>query len=259
MNRGFWLVLATILSSTAYSQQATDESKVGVDVTARYMYMKYEEPGLMKDTGPLYGFGVGYQMTFPGEGTARAELDFLQGNLTYDGAYASGAKLVATSKNYLFNLRAMWINPFGESPVSGLAGLAFRNLHERTDAPGAYTRITSYIYAPFGLIVGGDFGGGWHLTGSAEYDLFLGGRVDTKLSEVGPGYNDVVFEQTKGFGYRLSTLVRKDFGPWALRAEPYYHYWKIAKSAPERGSTTSNYVEPDNNTTMYGVNIGADF
>ena len=67
--------IAPVAPAEIDASTVTNPSKLGLDVSARYMYMRYYEPGLMNISGSLYGLGIGYQTEFP-TGAFRAELDY---------------------------------------------------------------------------------------------------------------------------------------------------------------------------------------
>ena len=79
-----------------------------------------------------------------------------------------------------------------------------------------------------------------------EYDVFLRGRQQSKLSDAGFGAPDITNEQRHGRGYRASFMVEAGhlaFGPWI-------DYWNIKDSEVSNG-----FFEPANRTKEAGIEV----
>jgi hypothetical protein len=232
---------------------------LGIEVGINIMSFNYEEPGVMKDTGLLYGVETAYQYDFR-VGSVRGEFDFLRGVVDYDGSKGT-SKFMSKGNDYLSNLRVLWIGKIdSETAVEFhyFGGLGARYLHDKTDGGGTYSRNISYLYLPIGMRMDADVGAGWALGGAIELDGLVSGTADTRLSEADPQYSDIQLQQRSGRGARLSGSVKKDFDTWTLKIEPYFHYWHIDVSEPAV-SGPGVFVEPDNNTKMFGLNTAVLF
>jgi hypothetical protein len=94
-----------------------------------------------------------------------------------------------------------------------------------------------------------------------------GGKVKSHLSDLFYGLNDPEVDQNAGDGYglRFSLRFNRAFAnSSALSIEPYITYWDIDDSDPELvtlfGAPTGvAVVEPENETTTYGLRIGWQF
>jgi hypothetical protein len=241
--------------TTRVPQPVVSKATLGLEVAVKSAHTQYEEPK-MTDYGMLDGFGLSYTYDFA-PGSIRGEFDYLAGDITYDGQYQSGEKVTSASHNYLSNTRVFWSAKIdSESAVnySWLAGLGVRQLHEKTEGTGTYTRNIQYIYLPVGFSADTELARSWTFGGRAEYDLLLVGHADTRTSEAGFGDEDRDYKQGGGFGYRFSANLKKDFGRWAAKLEPYYEFWHVGDS--EKISEGNGWVsyEPDNKTTQIGLN-----
>jgi hypothetical protein len=253
--------LTEITAPTPFEQP----DKLGLEVGLKATNYSYSESAIA-DKGMLPGIGVAYQHGWD-VGAVRGEVDYYAGNVTYDGEYSDGTKVQKTSSNRISELRGLWVGniPSGNVALFGYhAGVGTRNSHEKSDGRGTYTRDTTYLYLPVGLSTAIPMGEtGWSIGAAIEYDLFLAGENNSKLSEVGRNFKDITVEQTNGFGVRLTTEVRKDFGNWALKVQPYYTHWNIGTSSSALGyddgmGTRRYFVEPDNQTSMLGLNVAAE-
>jgi hypothetical protein len=121
--------------------------------------------------------------------------------------------------------------PTGSYSLTPFAGLGYRYLYNDmrgSSSTGAlgYRRMSHYTYLPLGLNMRFQPAPGWVFAPTAEFDVFLGGRQESRLSDTGLGFSDASNGQEKGYGYRASVFIEKGpiaFGPWM-------HYWRIRDS-----------------------------
>lgn len=159
----------------------------------------------------------------------RFDVRYADGRLKYEG---SGTRTGVPDEN--IEGRMVFGKDFFPKVNSSLTpyvGLGFRYLYNdlrgrtSTGALG-YRRTSHYTYLPFGLNMRFDVGSGWILAPTGEFDVFLGGRQESRLSDTGLSFSDASNGQEKGYGYRASLFFEKGriaFGPWL-------HYWSIQKS-----------------------------
>lgn len=144
--------------------------------------------------------------------------------------------------------------PRVNSSLTPYVGLGFRYLHSDlrgTTSTGAlgYRRTSHYTYLPFGLNMRFNLSSGWILAPTGEFDVFLGGRQESVLSDTGLGYSDASNGQEKGYGYRAALFFEKGriaFGPWL-------HYWSIQKSDLSDVGRGRVAYEPKNWTREIGT------
>ena len=111
-----------------------------------------------------------------------------------------------------------------------------------------YDRISRYLYAPIGIRIS-NINSNRVIVFNLEYDYFIQGIQESKLSQAGPSYSDVTHSQDSGYGIKLTAGffgVQKDKGGFEL----YLDLWDIDDSKPASG-----FYEPRNVTTEFGFRI----
>lgn len=216
----------------------------------------YREPTLgVELSGSKLGITASYTKNesreFP---FIRFDVRYADGRLKYEG---SGTMNDVPDKNV--ETRMVFgkdFFPMGGYSMTPYVGLGYRYLHNDlrgTTSTGAlgYRRTSHYTYLPFGLNMRFHPASGWILAPTAEFDVFLGGRQESRLSDTGLGFSDASNGQGKGYGYRASFFIEKGhiaFGPWM-------HYWRIQKSdLAEIGFGVADY-EPKNWTREIGAEL----
>lgn len=272
MKRGFFLVFAIFLlalPTSAFSEVATPERQqhsFAVGITTEYF--DYHEKGVTID-GPLYGVYGTY--TYHGENRlmASAGLTLSYGELDYDGRTFSGAPANADTEDALVEFRGLvgydW-TVTEKLVVTPFVGLGYWYWNSDIQGSGGYERETTYWYSPFGVQATSPVSHDVEWGVAAEYDLFLGGAVESHLSDVDSGFNDpkVNLKAGDGYGMRSSVWVATKMEEgFRLRVEPFLTYWKIDASNSEKlklnGATIGNVFEPSNDTTSYGLRLSMEF
>ncbi len=228
---------------------------------------KYSEPTInMKDTSQLSGIRLGMQT--PGNQNrlvVSGDLEFLTGSASYDGAYQDGRKLQTSGKNSILTLRGLLGNQFEvneNSVLTPFVGIGIRQLANKYDGPGTYRREIGYTYLPLGLDWKTKMTSDWSAGFAAEYDLFLGGTVKTRLSDVDSSLPDIENKQSSGSGYRVSATIQYKIQNYEIGIQPFYHYWKIADSDKyivTDGQITAAFYEPENETSITGIDLSLQF
>ena len=141
---------------------------------------------------------------------------------------------------------------FGEKNEFALyIGLGARYLYNasgyRLSSTGhaGYDRISRYLYAPVGIRIANE-NINTAIIFNLEFDYFIQGIQDSKLSQVGPSYSDVTHSQDSGYGIKLTAGffdVQKDKGGFEI----YLDLWDIDDSKHAFG-----FYEPKNVTTEFG-------
>lgn len=225
----------------------------------------YREPGLMKESGTMYGIHGHYFTHFNNsKWFIQPELALLRGSLRYDGQYQDGTPATSNTEDSLTELRVLfgmsfqttskWIlRPFG--------GLGMRMLKDKILGSGGYRREISYTYLPFGVQALKSLNEKWNLELKAEYDFFVSGKVTSYLSDTSVTYPDLVNEQRKGYGMRASVMASCLLSEkTTLAFGPFIQYWDIEDS--EKTTVRNSYrtitgYEPKNDSRFYGLQVSA--
>lgn len=184
---------------------------------------------------------------------------------------SNGSGQLDNEDNYAFELRGIagyehFVND--RFLLSGYGGFGFRYLNNdsggRQSTTGAYgyERVSNYFYLPVGVETLHQITPYWKIAANLEWDIFLYGEQTSYLSDVTSGYPDPENDQYRGYGIRGSTRITKEGESVDLFFEPFFRYWRIHDSEVTRavGNTYAvSGLEPDNNTTEYGVKFGLQY
>jgi len=221
-------------------------------------WFHYEEPGLMKDEGTLYGVAASYTRYYPAafeDRILRLEGSLAAGQVDYDGELMDGTPYTMEGNDdYLFNARVLW------GPVWHTAtwanyfhyGFGYRYLcDDSTQDPAGYRRHSNYFYIPLGVKASRALGGNWYLELGGESDALLAGLQITELPESETDSSSVRNWQWPGFGLRGSLQARCKTNSVDVAIAPFVQYWWVDDSRP---SVTRTWYEPRN----WSVQLGAD-
>jgi hypothetical protein len=239
--------------------------EVGVEASS----ITYEEPGVMEQKGSMLGLFGSY--TSYQNPMFRIEGRYSSGTVDYDGATQDGDPLTINNiADYILELRGMVGTELGKRALGNqenktklylYGGLGYRYLNDDMSvSDGGYERESNYLYLPIGIETAHNFDN-WALGATLEYDIFLIGEQISHFSDIDPGFNDLINEQTKGFGYRYSIkLHSKDEG---VVIETFVRYWDIRKSDKAAITYYGKYAdygyEPKNNSMEIGFRLGLRF
>lgn len=267
---GNCVVLGTILmSGQVYGAQSHTFS-----VGAAAANFEYEEAGLMKDEGVLYGLAGSYTYRGPlfGGSLQKAmlgvEARLLAGQVDYTSTNTGS---VDNIDDTLFEIRGLGGYNFQvctSTAVTPYIGLGYRYLNDdsagkiTTTGHSGYERRANYLYAPIGIKTVTSLQNDWSLGLNIEYDYFILGKQISLLSEVNPAYPDVEVDQEDGYGIRGAITISKMAGGLTYVVEPYVTYWDIDES--ERavfpvGSFIVTAWEPKNESTEIGIKLAVEF
>ena len=271
MKKILFLISVFFYAAAVFSQDKNANFSVALE-TSSYTY---SEPSLgVKLSGPKYGISAEYLARNAQKGGlfAAAQLGFMTGNVDYNGYVENIATRVVTPhsvggiKDYYFEGRFLLGFAAADSGSASsfwpYLGIGYRRLFNGmgVDAYG-YDRTSTYIYLPAGVRARFKMPRGWELSPSAEYNIFLGGTQESAL----PG-ETIIKNQDEGYGLRASIRVSKNLGRAAFFLEPFYRYWNISQSdwvysyyLSSVAGTPMYASEPANNTTEFGLKIGASF
>jgi hypothetical protein len=228
------------------------EFELGLEIYSH----KYEEPGLMEQSGTFAGFVASYTKrgwvdtkSFV-KGMGRLESQLAWGIVDYDGSLQDGTPFTQEGINdFTCDVRALLgADLLTDNSLSTFyVGLGYRYLF---DGGGAhrhgYDRKSNYIYVPVGIESLMGLKNGWSWGWGAEYDFFITGRQESDLTAYGEGV--ISNDQSSGSGFRASIKFQKKFDNKDFVIEPFVRIWDIDDSAVSNG-----YYEPKNKTTEIGI------
>lgn len=242
----------------------------GLDVGIEYY--RYQEPGVMKISGPMMTFygDVGYVKSFfkiQADGYFSTSL----GANHYDGALQNNqthavTPYTANSKDWYGAINGkvgVTLFPQNKQFVFAYVGLGYRFLHNNVVSDYAYGRDQGYLYIPIGVMGEIPVKSTFSILGAVEYRFLIIGNNVSGFKKLGYD-NNLHFVQRGGSGGRLSVggkFYLSNGG--AVRVKLYYDFWQIDHSnvvaAKKGGQVQGFFVEPKNNTMVLGASIGYVF
>jgi hypothetical protein len=261
------LVLVFSIPRRAHGQRIASLHMPKWSVSSGPISYKYEEKNFMNLKGTLIGVNGSYFTDIGSNGTRYigGDLVYASGGTHYTGGLQDSngnyTPLETSSKDQFFNMRFLfgrYFSQFTRSCPDIHIGLGLWFLHNKADGVGTYDRDITYVYMPMGTSIRAQLSDRINFSAGFDYNLFLGGSAKSALSQADASYSDVTNTQHSGSGYRLQIGVEYAFQQFLLSVEPYYQAWDIARSDYSY-SNGSYFVEPANDTRMYGINIGAKF
>jgi len=222
-------------------------------------YIKYEEPGVMKESGFMYGIGASY--TYHNNIMIKAEGRYSYGQVDYEN---SGT--IDNIDDYIIEVRGLAGYDFKVSSISTITpyiGAGYRYLNDdmagRVSSTGAagYERESNYYYSPIGIETFSQLSNGWSYGINIEFDIFWKGEQKSHLSDADASYNDLENDQNDGYGWRGSVRFQRKGKKADYSIEPFIRYWNIKKSEKENWTSSGVIIgygyEPKNNSTEFGL------
>lgn len=271
--------LLTKLKDSVARSRADKRSTI--EIAAETYHYRYKEPGLMSNTGLMYGIFVGgnYYIHEPKKiqplfkiiksnellTLFRVEGRYTFGDLDYT-SYTTGGD--NGQPNYTYDLRAL----FGHeakltenTSIMPYIGYGFRYLNDngegRLSSSGnwAYERESNYHYLPLGLQYKANLKRKWSMKVILEYDYLMHGKQISHLENGGAwlldgdgNYNNtdaLENRQTKGLGLRASVRMTKETTHFDFFFEPFIRYWSIEES-------THDQITSDSGRTKWYLDAG---
>jgi len=227
-------------------------------------HITYKEPGVMEEKGMMYGIVGSY--TYHDNFMLKADGRFSYGQVDY-----TGSGTMDNIGDYILEFRGVGgydFSVFTASTLTPYIGIGYRYLNDDfagTTSTGAsgYEREQSYFYSPIGIETSTELKNGWSIGAILEYDIFWSGKNKSHFSDASPTYNDLEFNQDKGYGYRGSIKFQKKGEKLDFVIEPFIRYWNIKQSDQDllriNGIPYAYYVEPNNNSTEIGCKLAVKF
>jgi len=230
-------------------------TRAGWELAIQLSDYHYDEPGLdVTIWGPRLGMSAAYTQTSTRNWFVRVDGRVSYGSLKYEGSGTQDG-----IPDLVFEVRGNVGRDFfprHNISLSPYAGLGYRYLYN--DLQGAtstghagYRRYSEYFYIPLGLTTRFNVSGKWSVSPTIEYDYFISGTQESRLSDTGSGLGDAQNEQSDGYGYRASVMLEK--GAWAFG--PWLHYWHIEDSDTVSVGFGVSGMEPQNETREYGLEL----
>ncbi len=220
------------------------------EIAPEVSFFQYEEPGVMKDKGILYGVAGAYTR-YRDERLFRVEGEFAFGLVDYEGSLTDGTPYtIDGNHDYLLNLRLLWGRQWEADSWDHrfYAGIGYRGLNDdSTQDPAGYDRQSNYLYVPLGLKTYHNLAGHWQVGLGGEFDVLLLGLQISGYAEDGGLIANV---QWPGFGARASVELRYRAPSADLAIAPFVQYWWVDES-----STSHGWYEPRNNSLQYGLSL----
>ncbi len=258
------LVVYALLGTAATSPEVNDVSSAMLnparwEIAPEIFWHRYREPGVMKNSGWLYGVAASYTHCYqPGyqKRLWRVEGEFATGEVDYEGSLMDGTPFTLDGiRDYLINVRVLWGERWQAKDWENQLyfGLGYRYLNDDSsfDVHG-YERQSNYLYLPLGLKNYNALGGNWYLGLGGEFDFLLIGLQISGIEESPWDSSDVENWQWPGFGLRGSVELRHRSKSLDLAIAPFIQYWWIDDSEP---SESGLWYEPRNNTLEYGASV----
>ena len=254
MNVCKMLVVCVLLGMAARGLGASEVTEEALtaptwEIAPEVSYFRYEEPGVMKDTGILYGVAASYTRYRPNR-LLRIEGGFAFGLVDYEGSLTDDTPYTMEGNHdYLLNLRLLLGRPWQAHDWDSqfFAGLGYRGLNDDSSQdPAGYDRQSNYFYLPLGLKTYRKLADHWQIGLGSEFDILLVGIQFSGIYE-----DDVLTNvQWPGFGGRASVELRRRAKTVDLAIAPFVQYWWIDES-----NVSDGWYEPQNNTLQYGLSL----
>lgn len=241
--------------------------KSGFEIGTELSYITYEEPGLMEDSGFMYGVCGSY--TRREDMMLKLEGKYSYGQVDYTSATTGSMDSI---KDHMVEVRLLsgYDFPFMDIIyITPYTGLGYRYLNDdssgKTTTTGAlgYKRESNYIYSPIGVELSLPPTNDLTVSFIFEYDVFMWGMQKSYLSSANSNYNDLENRQREGYGIRssLPILIKAEY--FHIVIEPYVRYWDIEKSDTDTvtyGGIAVGYgYEPKNTSTEWGLKVAVAF
>lgn len=247
----------------------------------------YEEPGLMKEEGTMYGPVISYTYTrpLPKNQLAMAKLEgkLSWGSVDYSGHLMDGTPATLNDiDDQMVEIRFLCGSSLMPITPHALlySGIGYRHLNDDMSAKnywpinlpnpikwGGYERQSNYYYVPIGLSIIPN--NNLKLTG--EYDLFIKGKQISYVSDVSGSSGELKNLQSKGYGLRGSIDFQNEWDKMVYKLSFWAKYWSIGESDHnfriDFAQDSDGYIypisiegwEPKNNSKEFGITFSVNF
>ena len=213
------IILAACFMWIEAKSFAKDGESHKADFGTDISHIKYEEPGVMKEEGMMYGIFGSY--TYYNTYMLRTEGKYSFGQVDYKN---SGT--LNDIDDYMLEFRGLLGYDLLKRETAAFTpyiGFGYRYLLDNggglTTSTNAkmYDRESNYLYSPIGIETSNSFNNGWSIGATLEYDYLWQGIQkshlrDARLYDPIIGYytyNNISNDQDKGYGIRGSVELQK--------------------------------------------------
>lgn len=245
---------------------------VHVDIAPEISHISYDEPGVMKESGSMYGFSVSsIYRAEKGLGPVdmfRADFTGTWGRVDYSSTQSGNMNGI---KDSMFEARALAgadIASGGTFLLTAFIGFGYRQLNDYAggmvseEGYGGYDRQSNYRYTPIGIEVASGINNNWTLGAVAEYDYFWSGTQRSAITQANnESYTysgNLKNSQHDGYGLRASVKAVRRLDSFSLAFEPFVRYWKLDNSKLDIvliNGVPAKFIEPGNSSTQYGLKV----
>ncbi len=270
----FFVIIVFIYSKLVLSDEAL---KTKNEITAKNPTLlagvtlsqyRYSEPGFISHAGVLIGAWMHFNYSLLNQLEAELRTDLFSGHLDYDGALCDintnqCTAYQAKTNVLILNIVQRFIFHITDE-LSVFLGLGDKYLYDRGESAAFYRRLGNYLYVPLGMTYQNKLEDQEsQFVFDAEYDFFLNGQIESKLSDLGSKYSDINHRQNQGRAYKFSIAYEKLNSsltrPWKL--EIFYEKWSIDQSEQVEllidGQKSGRFfTEPQNYSENVGLKLG---
>ena len=179
-------------------------------------------------------------------------VEYSKSDLKYDGTTMDGSESVSFDdsqeyRRYEGNLGYTFDIGHYLS-ISPYTGLGYRTWDRSTDKDMGYEEEYKWVYLPVGVKLILEIGDNWRIEPNLVYRLMLDGEMKI------PG-SGLEFNLGNESGWHADIAVKYYFSQhWGIEFVPWYEKMKLGES-----NVVDGYLEPESDTTQYGVNLGVIF
>jgi hypothetical protein len=228
------------------------------EVAPEISYRTYNQLGLMKQKGMIYGLGVSYtyhnKIMLKAEGIGDVGWKHFSNSGPIDNV-----RDIRGLGGYDFRiLKSSILTPY--------IGIGYRHLNDDFSGKPStlYEKDSTNIYSPIGIGFVTGLGNDWSIGGTGEYDLFWWGKQTSHIPVTGfNDVKDVENRQKNGFDLRGSIAIERKYKKVIFEAGPFIRYLNIKKSETgtlmHYGTPVGTAWEPNNNSTEVGIRLAVKF
>lgn len=244
---------------------ASDSSRLGLSVSPLGQWTEYSEPGVMRESGFLYGARVEWQTD--GD-TLRFNWDsqLVMGRLRYQGKNWSGQSVQAETQDLQLQTSPLVGLELGDATRSrwlAFVGPRLRYWNQTILAAGGYPRELTQIYLPLTLRFEHGAPDGARFRHGIEYAPLLYGEMVARLSAATNDLGDMRLSQARGVQLVLLNDWEQTFDGGAItKLGTYLRSTEVEKSSARSAKLndqTVSIVEPANRSIEVGVSAGLSF
>ena len=247
------------------------QSRHGLELGVEGQTYRYEEAHegatLLHDRGALYGLTLGYARPI-GAWELRLDARAVGGGVDYEASEGDRLEDVPQATVQLEARLGRTLALAPDWTLIPFVGLGFRGHGDDsggriTDSGLAgYDRYVGYAYAPLGAAAEFRAAARTTVTLTAQYNLFMGGDVESRFSDIDAAAPDIEVELEEGRGWALSAAVNTAVGTRTVSFGPFYRSWDIEESTHHEiveGGEIIELFEPSNTTREAGVRLSVRF